>query len=102
MALRRGDRAAAVGDMQRALIAWDSNALPRFKDDDDYGGETQEWVGRYQVAKELDDTNDNILGVCDGVTLGLLLRELPVDSAHVDHPPKAHTHPIPASQTASN
>ena len=102
MALRRGDRGKAVEEMQRALIAWDPDALPKFKDDGDYGGETLQWVGLYQAATELDRTEDNVLGVCDGVTLGYLLRELPVDSAHRDHPPQAHDHPISASRTANN
>jgi hypothetical protein len=77
MGLRKGDRGDAVGDMQRGLIAWNSNALPRFKDDDDYGGETQEWVGNYQVAKDLNVTQDfKTIGAADATTLAYILSEL--------------------------
>jgi hypothetical protein len=97
MALRRGDKGDAVEEMQQALIAWNSSALPRFKDDGDYGGETQDWVGRYQAATQLVGTKDNIKGVCDGITHNKLLRELPVDGGGPHAHP--HDHPIAATRT---
>jgi hypothetical protein len=67
MTLKRGDKGKAVGIYQRALMEWDPTALPRFKDDEDFGGETETWVKMFQDHHELDQT-----GVIDGVTADLL------------------------------
>ena len=70
--LKRGDKGNAVGFYQTALIGWDANALPKFGADKDYGGETEGWVKKYQVAAQLEET-----GQIDGVTADLLGRHHP-------------------------
>lgn len=68
MSLKLGDKGNAVRKHQQGLIAWDENALPKFKDDGDFGGETELWVNNYQRAADLDQT-----GVIDGVTSALII-----------------------------
>ncbi len=48
--LKRGDKGDNVRFWQRALIAWNANALPKFKDDGDFGGETEAWTKEFQKA----------------------------------------------------
>ena len=76
MALRRNDTGIAVTRHQRALIAWDANALPDFGADGDYGAETEAWVVKYQHAAQFDQTQDYEAGVIDGVTSSLLIENL--------------------------
>jgi hypothetical protein len=68
MSLKKGDEGNAVQKHQQGLIAWNDDALPEFKDDADFGGETEEWVKMYQKAADLDQT-----GVIDGVTSALII-----------------------------
>lgn len=58
-----------VVEIQQGLIAWDSNALPLWGDDGDYGNETAEWVGKYQVAQGVPAT-----GAVDGLTHSMLVK----------------------------
>lgn len=67
MALKNGDEGAAVGKFQRALMVWNPAALPKYGADGDFGGETEEWVRKYQQAAEISQT-----GQIDGVTGSLL------------------------------
>lgn len=69
MTLKKGDKGAAVTLFQKALIAWEPQALPQFGADGDYGNETAAWVANYQKAAELNQT-----GEIDGVTAALLQR----------------------------
>jgi hypothetical protein len=41
--------------------------LPRFGADGDFGGEMQEWVGKFQTGHDLDPS-----GTIDGVTASML------------------------------
>ena len=68
MSLKRGDKGNAVGKHQEGLIAWNPDALPKFKADKDFGGETETWVKNYQKAADLDQT-----GIIDGVTSALII-----------------------------
>jgi hypothetical protein len=77
MALRRNDTGNAVGKLQRGLLAWNPNALPQWGVDEDYGAETEHWVGEFQKAAELDDTQDGVtLGVADSTTIAYILSNL--------------------------
>lgn len=74
MVLKNGHQpspSAAVKKHQQALIAWNAAALPEYKDDGDFGGETEEWVKNYQKAAQMDQT-----GMIDGVTSSLLMAYL--------------------------
>lgn len=79
MALKRGDKGNAVTKFQKALMAWDSRALPNFGADGDFGGETEEWVKHYQFAANVSQT-----GVIDGVTAALLTDYWGGDAKHID------------------
>ena len=68
MSLKKGDKGNAVQKHQEGLIAWNDDALPEFKDDADFGQETEDWVKLYQKAADLDQT-----GVIDGVTSALIV-----------------------------
>ncbi len=77
MGLRRNDTGNAVAKLQRGILAWNDDALPEFKDDGDYGAETEDWVGQYQEAANLDTTQDfDTLGVADPTTIGYILSNL--------------------------
>ena len=76
MALRRNDTGIAVTRHQRALQAWNPEALPDFGADGDYGAETEAWVVKYQHAAQFDQTQDYEAGVIDGVTSSLLIENL--------------------------
>ena len=77
MALRRNDTGNAVGKLQRGLLAWKSTALPEWGADNDYGAETEFWVGEYQEAAHLDTIQDfETLGVADPTTIAFILSNL--------------------------
>lgn len=61
--LRRGDAGEDVRKMQRALLAWDGNCLPKWGADGDFGEETEEALKRFQREHDLPET-----GVYDEVT----------------------------------
>ena len=65
--LRKGDRGTAVKDYQGLILAWDSTQLPRYKDDGDFGSETEVSVRAFQADQDLGNT-----GVIDGVTAASL------------------------------
>lgn len=67
--LKRGDSGKAVKRYQGALLKWNSNALPEWKDDGDFGAETEAWVIKFQAAEDLPQS-----GVIDGVTADSLSR----------------------------
>lgn len=48
--IRQGDNGPAVKEWQEALRRWNSDALPRFGADADFGSETDDWTRRYQRA----------------------------------------------------
>ena len=74
MALRRNDSGNAVKKLQRGLLAWNSAALPEDGADGDYGAETEDWVGQYQLAANLESTQDfDVLGVADPTTVAFIL-----------------------------
>jgi len=58
--IRRGSCGDAVQRMQTLLIAWNSNALPEYGADGEFGAETRSWVKRFQKAKGL--VQDGIVG----------------------------------------
>ncbi len=76
MALRRNDTGNAVTRHQEALMEWNSQALPQWGADGDYGAETEAWVQKYQEAAEFDQTQDYEAGIIDGVTSSLLIENL--------------------------
>ena len=61
--LRRGDAGEDVRKMQRALLAWDGNCLPKWGADGDFGEETEEALKRFQREHDLPET-----GVYDEAT----------------------------------
>ena len=61
--LRRGDKGADVTAMQRALLVWNINCLPKYGADGDYGMETEKAVFDFQKAAGLPQT-----GVYDSAT----------------------------------
>lgn len=61
--LRRGDSGDDVRVMQRALLAWNPECLPKYGADGDFGGETEAALRTYQKAAGLPET-----GVYDDAT----------------------------------
>ena len=61
--LRRGDKGADVREMQRLLMVWNVNCLPKYGADGDYGMETEKAVFDFQKAAGLPQT-----GVYDSAT----------------------------------
>jgi peptidoglycan hydrolase-like protein with peptidoglycan-binding domain len=80
MALSKGAKGKAVEHYQEALLAWDSNALPKYGADADFGGETETWVKTFQAAWDLAAT-----GVIDGVTGDLLSQYENAGSGDHEH-----------------
>lgn len=79
VSLSRGDDGHAVKKFQQALLKWNSNALPQYGADGDFGSETEAWVKKYQRAAHIDQT-----GRIDGVTAALLLEYLSPGQGTVD------------------
>ena len=46
--LKRGSIGDAVERMQKLLITWNPESLPKYGADGDFGGETDEWVRKFQ------------------------------------------------------
>ncbi len=65
--LKKGDKGNAVEDYQGLILNWDSDQLPRYKDDGDFGSETEVSVRAFQADQDLGNT-----GVIDGVTAASL------------------------------
>ena len=61
--LCRGDKGDDVRAMQRNLLLWDRDCLPKYGADGDFGGETETALKRFQEAKGLPVT-----GICDAAT----------------------------------
>ncbi|MBQ1788828.1 MAG: peptidoglycan-binding protein, partial [Oscillospiraceae bacterium] len=61
--LRRGDMGDDVRAMQRALLTWNPDCLPKYGADGDFGGETEAALRAYQKAAGLPET-----GVYDAAT----------------------------------
>ena len=55
--LRRGDMGDDVRAMQRALLIWDGECLPKYGADGVFGGETEAALKRFQEAKGLPETS---------------------------------------------
>lgn len=68
--LRKGDYGSAVTAMQKALLAWKPDCLPKYGADGDFGSETERAVKAYQAAKGLPET-----GVYDAITREALTTE---------------------------
>ncbi len=77
MAFRRNDTGHSITQMQNGLLGWNPTSLPTFGADGDYGAETEAAVESYQLAAQLDQVADTVLGVCDGNTHGQLLEYVP-------------------------
>ena len=69
MSVRPGDTGEAVRKFQQALRGWNSQALPRFGADGDYGNETESWIRNFQGSQDV-----TVTGIIDGVTAALLLE----------------------------
>ena len=65
--LCRGDKGDDVRAMQRELLKWDTNCLPRYGADGDFGSETESALKRFQTEKGLPVT-----GVYDKATQAAL------------------------------
>lgn len=61
--LSRGDKGNKVTEMQRALLVWDGDCLPRYGADGEFGAETENALMAYQTAVKLPVT-----GVYDEAT----------------------------------
>lgn len=68
--LTRGSNGTAVERIQKFILAWNPEALPKHGADADYGSETIEWVKKYQEAMGLPVT-----GTIDGITAVMLSTE---------------------------
>lgn len=76
--LKQGDKGADVKLWQNRLIQWNKDALPRFKADGSFGGETVEWTKRFQSAMTLIAS-----GIVDNPTWNAMVGALQGDSAKV-------------------
>ena len=61
--LRRGDMGDDVRAMQRALLLWNPECLPKYGADGDFGGETEDALKAFQRSADLPET-----GVYDAAT----------------------------------
>lgn len=68
--ITKGAQGHGVELLQKALLAWNSKALPNWGADGDYGDETAEWVAAYQRANQALKPTGN----ADGATLAFLMR----------------------------
>jgi len=76
--LKQGDKGNDVKLWQNRLIQWNANALPRFKADGSFGGETVDWTKRFQSAMTLVAS-----GIVDNATWNAMVGALQGDSAKV-------------------
>lgn len=58
--MRKGDKGASVGLWQKRLLEWNPKALPRYKADNSFGGETVTWTENFQRAVGL--SADGVVG----------------------------------------
>lgn len=72
--LKKGDKGDAVGKWQSRLLEWNSSALPVYKADKSFGGETTTWTNNFKKAVglpqdgQVDDlTWDAMVGKLKGV-----------------------------------
>lgn len=77
--LQRGDKGNDVKLWQSRLMQWNKDALPRFKADGDFGGETDDWTKRFQVACNLTTS-----GIVDVATWNAMVGALAVDTSAKD------------------
>ena len=77
--LKQGDKGNDVKLWQNRLIQWNANALPRFKADGSFGGETVDWTKRFQSAMTLVAS-----GIVDNATWNAMVGALQGDSAKVE------------------
>lgn len=68
--ITRGAGGEAVTTFQNCLMHWNAEALPKHKADGDYGGETEDWVKKFQQAMGIPAS-----GSIDGVTAALLTMQ---------------------------
>ena len=69
--LKQGDKGADVKLWQNRLIQWNANALPRFKADGSFGGETVTWTNKFKAATGLPAD-----GVVDDLTWDAMIDAL--------------------------
>ena len=69
--LSRGDYGSAVTALQKALLAWRSDCLPKYGADGDFGGETEKAVEAFQEASGL-----TVTGVYDQPTRRALTGDM--------------------------
>lgn len=77
--LKQGDKGNDVKLWQNRLMQWNANALPRFKADGSFGGETVDWTKRFQSAMTLVAS-----GIVDAQTWNAMVGALQGDSAKVE------------------
>lgn len=77
--LQRGDKGDDVRAMQRALLAWDADCLPRYGADGDFGSETVKAVKDFQASVGLPET-----GIYDEATRKALTGVKPAEPEEPD------------------
>lgn len=78
--LQKGDKGEAIKKWQERLMEWNSQALPRFKADGDFGGETETWTNNFKQAAGLPQD-----GVVDDRTWDAMVGKLKgVDQSQID------------------
>ena len=87
--LKRGDKGAAVKEMQKALLAWDAKSLPRYGSDGDFGSETEKAVKAFQEAAGLPVT-----GVYDEATKEALTTPAPAPAPAPEPTPAPILHVV--------
>lgn len=56
--MKKGSRGAKVKELQQAILSYDSSLLPKFKDDSDFGTETENAVLKLLNKKTIDSQED--------------------------------------------
>ena len=77
--LQRGSKGAAVRGWQIRLMQWNVNALPRFKADSDFGGETEDWTNRFKASVSMEQN-----GIVDDLTWDAMVEVLKGDQAELE------------------
>lgn len=78
--IEQGHKGADVKAWQQSLLMWDSNALPKWKDDGDFGAETVLWTNRFKTGAGLPAN-----GVVDNQTWFAMAKALAGASSDVDY-----------------
>ena len=68
--LKIGDKGDGVQLWQQALMSWNISALPKFKDDSDYGKETSEWTATFKTSVGLGSDGTTV----DALTFGKMAQ----------------------------